>query len=575
MLDTLEMIAGGQPKKLIKMAIISTSEAIFGAVPFVVLYFILCQIIDNTFSLKSFLNFLWILLASAGLRVLFSFLNVTVTRKDGTLMIKNLRLRLGEHIRKLSLGFFNTHDIGELSNRVLNNVNRVETIITMLLPETISTSVLSLLVGVGLFFIDPRMALATIITMPLALVILNWARSIMDKQGKALLFSTEQLANGLIEFVNGIKFLKSFNTSARKYDELVDRMDDFRDKSLNTEGRLSPVMVFAGIAIDFGLVMLLLTGSFLLAGGTLTNKTLLIFIIISSRFFENLKTLSMNYVKVKYLTIAGDSIQSIFNEKLQSGAGNRMPFQNHDIQFEDVYFSYKDTETLKNIDLSIKEKTLTALVGPSGSGKTTLTNLIARFFDVDKGTIRIGGQDIREIDPEAVVAEMSMVFQNVTLFNDTIYNNIQIGKHKTSREEVIEAARRANCHDFITNLPDGYDTLVGENGSNLSGGEQQRISIARAMLKDAPIILLDEATASLDPENEIFIQKAISELLKDKTIIVIAHRLKTIKEANKIVVLDNGRIREEGTHDELLGNHGLYCRMWETQQGAAGWQIRN
>jgi ATP-binding cassette, subfamily B, bacterial IrtB/YbtQ len=575
MLNTLKMIAGGQPKKLIKMAVISTSEAIFGAVPFVVLYFILCQIIDNTFSLKSFLNFLWILLASAGLRVLFSFLNVTVTRKDGTLMIKDLRLRLGEHIRKLSLGFFNTHDIGELSNRVLNNVNRVETIITMLLPETISTSVLSLLVGVGLFFIDPRMALATIITMPLALVILIWARNIMDKQGKALLFSTEQLANGLVEFVNGIKFLKSFNTSARKYNELVDRMDDFRDKSLKTEGRLSPVMVFAGIAIDFGLVMLLLTGSFLLAGGALTNKTLLIFIIISSRFFENLKTLSMNYVKVKYLTIAGDSIQSIFNEKLQSGAGNRAPFQNHDIQFEDVYFSYKDTETLKNIDLSIKENTLTALVGPSGSGKTTLTNLIARFFDVDKGSIRIGGQDIREIDPEAVVAEMSMVFQNVTLFNDSIYNNIKIGKHNASAEEVFEAAKRANCHDFITNLPDGYDTLVGENGSNLSGGEQQRISIARAMLKDAPIILLDEATASLDPENEIFIQKAISELLKDKTIIVIAHRLKTIKEANKIVVLDNGRIREEGTHDELLGNNGLYCRMWETQQGAAGWQIRN
>ena len=575
MLKTLKMIAGKQPGKLIKMAIISTSEAIFGAVPFGVLYFILCQIIDNTFTMNSFLGFLWILLAGALLRTLFSFLNVMVTRKDGTLMIKDLRLRLGEHIRKLSLGFFNTHDVGELSNRILNNVNRVETIITMLLPETISTLILSLIVGIGLFFIDPRMGLATIITMPLALVILIWARNIMDKQGTALLYSTEQLANGLIEFTGGIKFLKSFNSSGKKYDELVEKMDDFRDKSLKTEGRLSPVMVLSGISIDFGLVMLLLTGSFLLAGGSLSGKTLLVFLIISSRFFENLKTLSMNYVKVKYLAIAGDAIQGIFDEKLQSGTGTIPDFPHHSIQFENVGFSYNHTETLKDINLTIKEKKLTALVGPSGSGKTTLTNLIARFFDADKGTIRIGGQDIRKIDPEVVVSQMSMVFQNVTLFNDTIFNNIKIGKHNASTDEVMEAAKRANCHDFIMSLPDGYETMIGENGSTLSGGEQQRISIARAMLKDAPIILLDETTASLDPENEIFIQKAISELLKDKTIVVIAHRLKTIKEADKIVVLDSGEIREEGTHKELLSHHGLYCRMWEAQQGAAGWQIGN
>ncbi|MDC7125098.1 MAG: ABC transporter ATP-binding protein [Spirochaetales bacterium] len=575
MLSTLKMIAGRQPVKLARMALISTMEALFGAVPFGVLYFLLCRIMDNTFSRHSFFLFLWILLASALLRIFFSFLNVTVTRKDGTLMVKDLRLRLGEHIRKLSLGFFNTHDVGELSNRVLSNVNQVELIITMLLPETVSTLILSLFVGAGLFFIDPRMALATIITMPLALLILIWARGIMDKQGAALLHSTEQLANGIIEFVNGIKFLKSFNNSSRKYDALVHRMDDFRDKSLKTEGRLSPVMVLSGIAIDFGLVMLLLTGSFLLAGGSLSGKTMLIFIIISSRFFENLKTLSMNYVKVKYLTIAGDAIQGILDEKLQGGAGHIEDFLDHNIRFEDVSFSYKETAVLKNINLEIKENTLTALVGPSGSGKTTMANLIARFFDVDSGVLWMGGQDLSRIDPEAVNAEMSMVFQNVSLFNDTIYNNIKIGKYNATREEIIEAAKRANCHEFIMNLPDGYETMVGENGCNLSGGEQQRISIARAILKDAPVILLDEATASLDPENEIFIQNAISELLKNKTIIVIAHRLKTIKEADKIVVLDEGEIREEGSHEELLDRRGLYYQLWETQQRAVGWQVEN
>lgn len=273
--------------------------------------------------------------------------------------------------------------------------------------------------------------------------------------------------------------------------------------------------------------------------------------------------------------IAGNNVQGIFDEKILGGLKENVSFKNHDIEFKNVYFSYKNTDVLKNINLTIKEKTMTAFVGASGSGKTTMTHLIARFFDVNRGMIKIGGQSIEELDAERLLEEISMVFQNVILFRDTIYNNILIGNPNATLNQVIEAAKKSNCHDFITQLPNGYETLVGENGSTLSGGEQQRISIARAMLKDAPIVLLDEATASLDPENELFIQRAISELLMDKTIVVIAHRLKTIKNADQIVVFDNGKIVEVGTHEVLLEKKGKYHRMWVTQQGAIGWQVDN
>ena len=574
MQKTLKMLAKGNKLKLAQMATISIFEAVFGFIPFIVLYFMLCAIIDKTFTSDKLLMYVSIMLASVFLRIICSYLNVTVSRNNGTLMVKDLRLRLGEHIRKLSLGFFNTHDVGELSGKVLDNVNKIEMILTMLLPEIISTFTLSLLVAIGLFFIEPQMALATIITMPLALYVLTFAKKIMNTRGKALYKSSFELANSLLEFVGGIKFIKSFNNSEKKLNDLIARMDDFKTKSLRTEGTLSPVMILAGISIDLGFVLIILMGSYSLIGGSLSGKTFIIFIIISSRFFENLKALSINYVKVKYLGIAGKNVQEIFDEKIPEGS-NTPQLLNRNIELSNVRFSYKDKEILKGLNLSIQENTMTAFVGSSGSGKTTTANLIARFYDLDSGSISIGGHIIKDIAPEAVLKEISMVFQNVFLFRDTISNNIKIGKSNATKEEVVEAAKKANAHDFIQKLSKGYNTMVGENGANLSGGEQQRISIARAMLKNAPIVLLDEATASLDPENEIFIQNAISNLLTDKTVIIIAHRLKTIKYADKIVVFENGQIAEEGTHALLLKNKGLYFKMWEAQENTVGWKIEN
>jgi ATP-binding cassette, subfamily B, bacterial IrtB/YbtQ len=575
MLQILKLIAGKYRKRMVRVILISVLEANFGAIPFAVMYFLLCNIIDHTFTLQKLWTYIYIITGSAVVRMLFSYLSVTLSRADGTIMVKDLRLRLGEHIRKLPLGFFNTHDTGELSNKTLDNVNKVEQIITMLLPEFISTFVLSILVATGLFFIDYRMAIATIITMPLALALLIWAKRIMQKRGKTLYKSSSELANGIIEFVSGIKFIKSFNNSQKKFDDLTKKMDDFKTQSLKTEGTLSPVMTLSGISIDFGLVMLILMGSFFMVGGSLTGKTFIIFIIISSRFFESLKAISLNYVKIRYLLIAGQTIQNLFNEKPLDGKEQELNAKKQDIVFNKVSFGYNGTKVLDNISTTIPANSMTALVGPSGSGKSTMANLIARFYDVDEGRISIGKNNIKDIAPEKLLKNISMVFQKVILFKDSIYNNIWIGNQNATREQVLEAAKRANCHEFISKLPNGYDTMVDENGSNLSGGEQLRLSIARAMLKDAPVVLLDEATSSLDPENEFFIQEAISNLLQKKTVIVIAHRLKTIKDAGKIIVLDNKKIQEEGTHDELLAKQGLYNQMWQTQKNAVGWQIAN
>lgn len=575
MLDVLKLVSGNLSGRMIRMISISVLEAIFGAIPFVVLYFVLCDVIDHTLTLSKFTDYIIIISVSVVIRMVFTYLSITLSRADGTTMIMDLRMRLGEHVRKLPLGFFSSNNIGTLSNGILENVNRVETILSMLMPEFISTLALSLLVSLGLFYIDARMAITTLMTMPLAFALLVWVKQIMHVRGKALYQSSSQLTNSIIEYVSGIKFIKSFNSSDKKFDDLVDRMEDFKDKSLRTEGVLSPIMVLSNISIDFGLVALLFLGSHFMIGGSLDPKVFIVYIIMSSRFYENLKSLSTNYVKIRYMLIAGQKIGELFQVETLSGEDKTLDYGDKEIVFRDVSFGYGKETVLKGINTIIPHASMTAIVGPSGSGKSTMANLIARFYDVEQGGIFVGDKNLKNVDPEVILTNVSMVFQRVTLFRDTVYNNIAMGNLNASEAEVIEAAQRANCHEFISRLTDGYNTIVDEKGGNLSGGEQLRISIARAMLKDAPVVLLDEVTSSLDPENEHFIQKSILDLIKNKTVVVIAHRLKTIKNADKIIVLNHGEIVESGKHQDLLEQQGLYHKMWETQNHAIGWKIAN
>ncbi|WP_369413736.1 ABC transporter ATP-binding protein [Brucepastera parasyntrophica] len=319
------------------------------------------------------------------------------------------------------------------------------------------------------------------------------------------------------------------------------------------------------------MTFMIFTGTYLLAGGQLTLPVFLLFLLMGNRVFEPLTVALVNYAELNYSVLSSERIMEIRREKPLPGEKNAPPGAG--IVFQDVTFAYNSAEVIRNVSFSIPEKSITALVGPSGSGKSTITRLIARFWDVRNGKILMDNEDIREIDPEKLLSRISMVFQDVYLFRDTIRNNIRVGKMNATQEEIEWAAKQACCHEFITALPQGYDTPVGEGGCTLSGGEKQRISIARALLKDAPIVLLDEATASLDPENEVQVQKAINALVSRKTVVIIAHRLKTIKEADNIIVLDEGRVAEQGTHEALLKNRGLYRNLWDLQQESAGWTM--
>lgn len=320
-----------------------------------------------------------------------------------------------------------------------------------------------------------------------------------------------------------------------------------------------------------GLTLMILCGTYLLLGGELSLLTFVLFLVVGSRVFEPLTSALTNFAEFRYFSIAGGRILSLMNEPEMQG-DSEAP-ESGDITLQDVSFAYQQKETLHGINLTMKRGTLTALVGPSGSGKSTLMKLCARFYDPQKGAVLFNGIPMTELEPESLMRHISMVFQDVYLFQDTIRNNIRFGKSDASEEEIIAVAKKACCHDFIMRLPKGYDTMVGEGGCTLSGGEKQRLSIARAMLKNAQVVLLDEATASLDPENEVEVQQAINTLIEGRTVIVIAHRLKTIREAEQIVVLENGRIAEKGCHEELIGRKGLYYKLWSIQEKTMGWQI--
>lgn len=346
-----------------------------------------------------------------------------------------------------------------------------------------------------------------------------------------------------------------------------------KSASIRLEGIMGPMIMGAMLLARSGMTWMILVGSYLLAGGELSLPVFLLFLLVGTKVFEPLTVVLMSYGEMRYSAYSARRIMDVQQEAPMAGKRDVQP--NQAISFDQVTFGYDAQQSvLKDLSFTIEPHTITALVGPSGSGKSTVTRLIERFWDVQQGTIRIGGRPVAQMDPEKLLQDISVVFQDVYLFQDTIGNNIRVGKKDASQFEIEEAARRACCHEFISSLPQGYDTLVGEGGSTLSGGEKQRISIARALLKNASIVLLDEATASLDPENEAAVQQAINELVTDKTVILIAHRLKTIQNADQILVLDKGQLVDQGTHAHLLDHSGIYARLWQLQQDAEGWQVK-
>ncbi len=481
------------------------------------------------------------------------------------------RLSLAEHLRKLSLGFLSKRDPGDLSSMLVTDFMMAETGISHHLPQLMGAIVMPVLAFASLVWIDWRMAVSMFAALPLALLVL-WAstkaqRKLSGRQIQAKI----NAGNRLEEYLQGIRVMKAYNLIGDRFVRLRDAFEELRRACIRQEALLGPFVLLSITLVRAGLTMMVLCGTYLLLGGQLSILVFVLFLVVGSRVFDPLTSTLTNFTEFRYFSIAGGRILSLMNEPDMKGE-QQSPAAG-DIRFEHVSFAYQDKEVLHDINITLPKNSLTALVGPSGSGKSTVMKLCARFYDPQKGCIFFNGVPMNEINPESLMSHISMVFQDVYLFQDTIRNNIRFGKTDATEEEIIAAAKKACCHDFIMRLPKGYDTLVGEGGCTLSGGEKQRVSIARAILKDAPIILLDEATASLDPENEVEVQKAIDSLIKGRTVIAIAHRLKTIKDADQIIVLDNGRIKEEGTHDDLVRNEGLYAHLWNIQESISGWKL--
>ena len=493
----------------------------------------------------------------------------------------NVRISLAESLRKLPLSYFGRRDLSYLTSTLLNDVTLIEESLSHAVPELFGGIISILIAAALLAFLDWRMTIALFIFAFAGFFIIVAARSVLDKKAKQVFAQKDSIYDSFQQMIDNIKVLKSSDKKAVYVQKLKDDITESTYITLKAEA-VGGAFIFGSAAIvRFGFPLVISYGAYLLSQGRIELLTYIVFLLVSCRIFDPLTTVFMMLGEFFLMLIAVERKQAIVNYPKQTGSESFKP-NGYDIRYDNVSFSYNesngkdadsDTEenTVSGIDFTAKQGEITALVGHSGCGKSTIARLAARFWDASSGTVSVGGVDVSTVDPETLLAAFSIVFQDVVLFNDTVYNNILIGNRNATKEQVLAAAKAAQCDSFIEKLPQGYDTEIGENGYTLSGGERQRLSIARALLKDAPIILLDEATAALDPENETLIQYAIGTLIKGKTVIVIAHRLRTVEKADKIIVLNKGMIAETGTHSELMEKNGIYRQMYRLQRESEQW----
>ena len=476
------------------------------------------------------------------------------------------RITLAESLRKLPLSFFGKKDLSDLTTTILNDCTVIEHTFSHQAAQYYGSIISTVIIAVSLFVFDWRLALASVWVLPVSLLAVRLSKTAQNRFNKRKNDTRVQMEDGLQEAIEALRDLKSNNAEQEYIDGLDGIIKDYEKKSIAAELGVAAFVVPAQMFLKLGIATTALVGSTLLLGGQITVMTFFMFLLVVSRLYEPMSGMLINLGALNAAQVNIDRTNAMNDIKKQNGRQEFTP-KNYDIQFEHVGFEYNDDESiLDEVTFTAKQGEVTALIGPSGGGKTTVSRLAARFWDVTKGKVTFGGEDISEVDPEALLKYYSIVFQDVTLFNNTIMENIRIGKNGASDEEVINAAMLANCDEFVSRLPDGYNTIIGENGEKLSGGERQRISIARAFLKDAPVILLDEATASLDAENETLIQQSISRLIKDKTVMIIAHRMRTVAGADKIVVIKDGRADEQGTPEELEKQNGIYAKMLALQK---------
>lgn len=483
------------------------------------------------------------------------------------------RISLAERMRKLPLSYFGKKDLSDLTTTIMKDCATIETSFSHYYPELYASLISTTIVAVGIFFYDWRMALASVWVLPIAIIIVAFSGRVQNVFNKKKLLADLDCTEGIQECLETARDLKSCNAENKYLDALDKKIDYAEKRHIISEYMVAVFVVSAQLLLKFGIATTALVGGILLGKGEIAVMTFFMYLLVVSRIYDPMSNSLQNLAAVISCGINIGRMKEIYQTPVQTGKRFFSP-KGYDVRFDNVAFSYNEGEqVLKDVSFVAKQGEITALIGPSGGGKSTITKLAARFWDVDEGEISVGGENVSKVDPETLMQQYSIVFQDVTLFNNSVIENIRIGRRGASDEEVLAAAKAANCDEFVSKLPDGYNTMIGENGSMLSGGERQRISIARALLKDAPIVLLDEATASLDVENETQIQKAISKLVKDKTVLIIAHRMRTVAGADKLIVLKDGVVAEQGSPDELYKKNGIYTQMADMQRKSVDWKI--
>jgi len=566
-------LAGQQRRKLIASCILAVIGTALGLVPFILIYLMVLElfnpVIDQVYVWK--LVF-WCIVAII-LKFVFMGLSGSLSHLAAYSILYDLRIKLGQKLGTLPLGYFKEKNTGDTKTAMNEHVEQIELFIAHNLPDLTAAIVVPIFTAVFLFIVDWRMALATLAVIPVALI----AQGLMFKDYKPLMKgyydALEKVNSTVIEYTQGMAVIKAFNQTVESFRRYRDSIEEYDDYIWMWTKRFIPSWSVFSVVVVANLIVILPVGAWLYISGSLPMPTLILFLILGIGFSQPLMKLTMFSSQFTQNMEGVGRINEILTETPLSEPEVEQIPSNFNIEFQGVHFSYGKREVLDDIEFSVPEKTVTALVGPSGAGKTTIARLIPRFWDVNAGEISIGDVNIRDLATERLMSLVASVFQEVTLFNDTIYENIRMGNADATEGDVIAAAKMAHCHEFIEKQPASYQTIIGEGGAKLSGGEKQRISIARAILKDAPIIILDEATAFVDPENEELIQDAITRLAEGKTLIIIAHRLSTITSSNQIIVLDEGKIVEKGTHEELLLAENLYSRMWKAHVSAQDWKF--
>lgn len=565
--------AGTEQKNIRNSILSGFVNAMFHAMQLWALFVVLSALVEGSKSKETVFAALGIMLLSIAGKIVTQYVSQLQRTHAGYFMVAEKRVYIGDKLKVVPMGFFNQNSLGQLTAVATTTLSDVENAAPVVLVTSLGGFLNSLVFSLTIFLFDWRIGLIV----AAGVVLFLYVVSLMEKRSRADIPKRQAaqatLVEKVLETIQGMSVVKAFDLDDAKGKKVDQAIDESCEKNSVLERAVNPYVAAQQIILNLCSAAILFASVSFYLDGTLSLVYCLMMMVSSFMVFEQLKTAGSSMANLRITESSISRANEIDSVPVMDDRGREIVPQTHNIQLEKVEFSYETRPVLQDVSLCIPDKTTTAIVGPSGSGKTTLCNLIARFWDVNGGRVSIGGHDVKDYTLDSLMANISMVFQNVYLFNDTIENNIKFGKPNATHDEVVAAAKKACCDDFIDALPDGYNTVVGEGGATLSGGEKQRLSIARAMLKDAPIVIFDEATANVDPENEDRLQAAIEALTRDKTIIMIAHRLKTVRHADQIVVLDGGRIVQRGTHDELLAQKGIYSDLVGMREKAIGWKL--